>query len=175
MAKIVCPKCSGKFKIRLFEDLVSGYECQNCHGCLINIQDLNILDEEDALNVNVGSVELVQEDNVKALICPLSGTIMARFKFSNNSDRYLEYSLLSGYIWFDQGEFNEVLKEVKIKDIPKIFSDAFQAELREKMLHNVVEQRFRDILGNRFEEVKQLKDTIHSREELIDIMNYLKA
>ena len=174
MSSIKCPSCRGRFELKIFKNILSGYECQNCQGIYLNLRDVELVSPEHKL-VEEGDLEIsVAQDNDKALVDPILGSVMRKYRYQNNPDRFVEYSFISSRVWLDKGELESISELIGLSNLPKVFSDKFQKDLRDQKISTIVDDKYKELLGDKFEVVNEPKLN-STKNELQQIMSYLNS
>lgn len=173
----MCPKCGGKFVSKYLEEGLPNYECSSCGGNWLNVNDISMwidnVDLEHDFEAHP-SETILSEDNDQALRCPFSGAMMAKYRFSAASEHYIDYSAASGSIWLDKGEWGIIKSLNLVGYVPQFFNTHWQKKVVEDSMDNHIENKYREILGDAFDEVSEFKKKFENSDLLRDIQVYLK-
>lgn len=172
-----CPSCKvGELEPAFIDELFRSHKCDHCHGDWILIEDFVAWKErhpEVSLQPDLDCEEAPQ-DSKKAMLCPLSGTIMRRFKFSAASEHRIDYSAAMGAVWLDKGEWQLLKKEGLAGSLNAIVTQAWQRNLSlettAKNLSAVYQSKFGD---QTYSKVKEIREWLQSQPNKSDLRAYL--
>ncbi len=150
-----CPKCKSDLVNGILSDRLITKHCQDCQGEWIsgvNYQtwrsertDLTI--DPDFLVKNYDLPHTASSVDWKTAPCPECGRIMSRAKIAIKNAFYLEHCLTCSGIWCDAGEW-EVLEKLGLHtNVPQVFSNTWQAEVRASHLNELERQAIVDKIG----------------------------
>lgn len=173
---MLCPKCKTVEMIdHNLEQGLSSQQCPACQGNWLLLEDYlswktNHNDEllpqhDESLNVE----EII--DTTKALICPISGSLMTKFKISHQSEHRLDISSRCGGIWLDKGEW-ELLKKFGLAlQLNQIFTDSWQNKLRSATTKEALTRLYHERFGEQdYEKLVEIRQWIehHPKRKLIE-------
>ncbi|WP_444920640.1 zf-TFIIB domain-containing protein [Microbulbifer sp. CnH-101-G] len=176
-----CTSCkNGVLKAGFLEELFRAHTCSNCGGNWILVEDYltwkrknadyQFSDNLDVLN------EEVAGDTKKAILCPVSGVIMQKFKITAGNEHRLDYSPAVGGIWLDKGEW-ELLKAEGLADsLNFLVTNEWQKKLRDSNARETFSEVYRKRFGEEtYGKVKEFREWLQNQENKADITAYLVA
>ncbi|MEO0431793.1 MAG: zf-TFIIB domain-containing protein [Cyanobacteria bacterium J06656_5] len=151
-----CPCCqtSTLTRARLDEHLAV-HACQTCEGQWVSSYDYWHWLEWQTDSGKVKSCQSMERhdptktsDNRRASFCPECNHLMRRAKVGHGLTFYLDRCSHCGGNWFDKGEW-QILKAHNIHDkVHLVFSEPWQAQLRQAEFNRVLEETYRSALGD---------------------------
>ncbi len=184
-----CPNC--KDKELLPKEIEPGLiiaECFTCDGQLFPLMNyrhwLKIqtsatktskpdVNSSEAKPAEVTRIEAV-EDSKNVKVCPNCSHFLAKFNIGSGSSNKLELCNHCDHAWLDAGEW-AMLKSLGLeKNLAKIFTDAWQYQVRKEHQREHLDERYKKILGESdFNKVKAFKDWLDQQPEKSAIKQYL--
>ncbi|NEP18649.1 MAG: zf-TFIIB domain-containing protein, partial [Leptolyngbya sp. SIO4C1] len=161
-----CPVCQTAALTRTrLEEFLSVRACNSCSGYWISSYDYwhwlewhgqtqdqphghshSHLHDHAHSHHSVPNIPIVE--NRRAVFCPDCGHIMRKAKVSHSLDFYLDRCSHCGGFWFDQNKW-ELLRSHDLHSVVHlIFSDTWQAQIRQAEFKEVLEQTYRTALGD---------------------------
>jgi len=106
-----CTSChQGILSPSFIDGLFRAHTCTVCGGNWVLIEDYVSWKERNPdIQFSVAATYEVEESNT-ALLCPVTGTIMRKFRLTSKNAHRLDYSSSVGGVWLDKGEW-ELLKQ----------------------------------------------------------------
>ena len=159
-----CPQCKG-YQLEpkeLEPGLVAG-SCTKCQGALVSLMNYRFwADQQEPAETKVEEAVIESEDNNKAQVCPKCTKLMTKFQIGTGSSNRLDLCTGCDEAWLDKGEW-KLLKQLDLADkLPKIFTDAWQRNIRLERQEKIHKQRYEKLLGvedfSRLDEFKQWLD-----------------
>lgn len=149
-----CPCCqtSTLKRIRL-DEYLAAHACETCEGQWISSYDYWHWLEWQPNSRKIkqcDSVDLKESisDNRRASFCPECNHLMRRAKVGHGLEFYLDRCSHCGGHWFDKGEW-ETLQAHNIHDkVHLVFSESWQSQLRQAEFNRVLEETYRNALGD---------------------------
>ena len=149
-----CPCCqtSTLKRVRL-DDYLSAHACETCEGQWISSYDYWHWLEWQPESREIRQCESVGlgdsvSDNRRASFCPECHHLMRRAKVGHGLSFYLDRCAHCGGNWFDKGEW-ETLKAHNMHDkVHLVFSEPWQAQIRQAEFNRVLEETYRSALGD---------------------------
>ena len=175
-------KCTSCKKGTLVPSFIEGqfraHTCDNCHGNWILIEDYVAWKERNPNYQFANDIQFNTDgtDSNKALLCPITGTIMRKFRISSSTDHRVDYSNAVGGIWLDQGDW-ELLKEKGLAGtLNAVVTQHWQQQIREQS----TKQHFADIYQDKFgketyDKVKEFRQWLEGQPHKGDLRAYIMA
>ena len=174
-----CTQCNtGTLRPGFIDSLFRAHICDNCGGNWILIEDFVSWREknpEHQFNQDL-QVEEEASESARALLCPVSGALMSKFRISSHNNHRLDYSAAVGGIWLDKGEW-ELLKEAGVAgSLNHIVTRSWQHQLREKTAKEHFDELYRAKFGEEaYTKIKELRRWLQAQPNKADLRNYLLA
>ncbi len=174
-----CTSCnSGFLKPSFIEGQFRAHTCTDCAGNWILIEDYVAWLERNPdyqFSENI-AFESEATDTKKALICPVSGTIMRKFRISATNKHRIDYSSAVGGIWLDRGEWELLKIEGLAGSLNAVVTRQWQSQIRE----NSAEQNFRNLYKDKFgidtyEKVREFRSWLNEQPQKADLRAYILA
>jgi Zn-finger nucleic acid-binding protein len=174
-----CTNCKkGELTPSYIDKQFKAHTCSNCEGNWILIEDYaswKELNPEHSYS-NDDSTKFETEETKKALLCPVSGTIMRKFKISNTTEHRLDYSVATGGVWLDKGEWELLKQEGLAGFLNSVLTAPWQKNIR---LNNTIDN-FSEIYKNKFgqdsyEKLKEFRKWLIKQDNKSDLKAYILA
>lgn len=175
-----CTSCKNGTLIPSFIDgQFRAHTCSNCGGNWILIEDYVAWKERNSdyeFSNDIHFEETEVTDSKQALLCPVSGTIMRKFRISAENEHKLDYSAVVGGLWLDKGEWELLKNEGLAASLNAVVTQNWQRNIRQ----NSAKQNFAEIYEAKFGEdtyskVKEMRAWLSSQEQKADLRAYLLA
>ena len=112
-------------------------------------------------------------DAPQAKICPDCGRILIKFKVGHGIDFKLDHCNGCNGVWFDQNEW-EVLENRNLHDeIHKIFTTAWQNEIRLEEKNNYFDEMYQQKFGSDYLKIKEFKAWMDEHQLKTTILAFL--
>lgn len=167
-----CPSCvNGILVDSYLEKSFSCKTCESCEGHWILLEDFLQWREQDGQE-NIEAVDIAFElsETTRAMVCPVSGKLMLKFKISNETSHKLDLSPSVNGIWLDKGEW-EYLKQAGLAGrINSIFTEPWQRQIRKEKAYQVFDDMYREQFGeDDYSKLKELREWLnnHPRKKLL--------
>ncbi|KZX84254.1 hypothetical protein A3715_30420, partial [Oleiphilus sp. HI0009] len=145
-----CPQCKGyELEPRELEPGLIVGACTKCDGALISLMNYRFwADQQSQTCEVVSTVEVAEaEDNNVAQVCPKCSKFMTKFQIGTESVNRLDMCNGCDEAWLDKGEW-QLLKTLDMADkLPKIFTDAWQRNIRIERQEKLHKKRYANLLG----------------------------
>jgi Zn-finger nucleic acid-binding protein len=111
-----------------------------------------------------------------ALICPMTGVIMQKFRIDAETEHKLNYSHVVGAVWLDKGEWS-MLKEMGYAgSLNKVFTLHWQKMIRENKTHAKFAKLYRTKFGHMdYERVRLFRHWLEHHPKKSELIAYLNA
>lgn len=174
-----CPLCqkTDLTPVKLSYDLPA-LGCTSCGGVLLSLilysdwreRHPNELPPKAARREG-GDLEI--EDTKNALLCPKCRGLMTKYRASADARNVLDLCAHCDEVWFDRGEWSQVEDLALSGQLTRVFSDRWQNDLRKADVAKRAEQRYREQLGDVFEEMSALRERLQDHPKAKEILAYL--
>lgn len=170
-----CPQCKGyRLEPKMLEEGLLAASCIKCEGALLPLMNYRYwIDQQPEVVTDTQNTE-VAEDNEKAQLCPKCRHLMTKYRIGSNSLNRIDLCSACDEAWLDKGEW-QLLKQLDLHEkLPRIFTDAWQRNIRQKRSEALQRKRYIEMLGeadhNRLTDFKVWLDN-HSEKQ--SILRYL--
>jgi Zn-finger nucleic acid-binding protein len=174
-----CTSCNESNLMPSFIDnLFRAHNCNHCGGNWILIEDFLSWKEKNpeysfAENIEYGE-EL--EESAKALLCPVTGALMSKFRMSSKTKHRVDYSLSVGGIWLDAGEWELLKEEGLAGSLNILVTQSWQKKIRTETTKN----NFSDIYAEKFgaesyAKIKEVRQWLQAQPQKADLRAYMLA
>ncbi|MGB0664605.1 MAG: zf-TFIIB domain-containing protein [Pontibacterium sp.] len=172
-----CPKCKTvKLKPSFLEPALRSHECVHCDGDWILIEDIvSWLEQTKPMFSGDESAVFLEDDSKTALICPLTGQLMQKYRINNDTDHKLDYSANVGGVWLDAGEWSYLKDQGIALQVGKIFTDAWQKQIRDNDTKAMYQALYESKFGDDYEKLKEIKSWLDSNGNKTELRRYLLA
>ncbi|WP_448547030.1 zf-TFIIB domain-containing protein [Thalassotalea fusca] len=172
-----CTSCQqGDLIPSFIEGLFRAHTCASCEGNWILIEDYVAWKERHPEHVFDERVSCEIEESKHALLCPVTGTIMRKFRLSNTTEHRIDYSASVGGVWLDNGEW-ELLKQEKLAgSLNAVLTAYWQRNVRMNSTKDNFVEIYKDKFGEEdYQTVKEMRDWLSSQPNKHDLKAYLLA
>ncbi|MFD2178003.1 hypothetical protein [Veronia pacifica] len=174
-----CTNCeNGRLEPDFIEGQFRAHTCSACEGNWILIEDFVCWKERHPDYQFAENIEFSADasETKKALLCPVTGSIMRKFRISASNAHRVDYSNAVGGIWLDKGEWELLKSEGLAGSLNAVVTQQWQSRIREQN----AEQQFVDLYNDKFGEdsyqkVKSLRDWLNQHPQKADLRAYLLA
>ena len=174
-----CTACHKGTLIPSFIDsLLRAHACDQCGGNWVLIEDFLSWREHSSQPVDVVDTQYQEEpqDSEKALLCPVTGALMTKFKVSAASTHRVDYSASVGGIWLDKGEWELLKQEGIASSLSTIVTRSWQVDIRKEETKNhfidIYESKFGD---ENYAKIKAMREWLQAQPQKVDLRAYLLA
>lgn len=171
-----CPGCKADALVPSFlEDSFRARSCKSCRGSWILIEDFVYWSERNGpIDSQKLGVQYVPEDSKHALICPVTGGIMQKYRISNGSDHKLDYSPQVGGVWLDPGEWDYLKEQGLAGCIGSIFTDSWQKQLRDNNTKATFTALYQRKFGHAdYEKIREVRQWLVAHPDRTELKAYL--
>jgi len=173
-----CTSChEGNLDPAYLEGLFPCHTCSYCGGNLVMLSDyLRWQDHNKSVVLGVGStLEIEAQETSKAMICPITGGIMTKYKISKDTEHRLDLSPAINAVWMDKGEW-ELLKDNDLAGrLNNIFTDHWQHDIRSQESADMLAALYERKFGNSYAVIKEFRNTLNAMESKSEVLAYLMA
>ena len=176
-----CPQCKGySLEPRELEPGLIAGVCPKCSGALVALMNYRYWVDQKAKSLAdhdeakpAASVADVA-DGEHARQCPKCSRLMSRFRIGLESDNRIDLCDSCDEAWLDKGEW-QLLKSLDLADkLPRIFTDAWQRNIRLQRQQHFMQGKYEALLGKAdFDRVDTFKQWLDQHPEREQIRLYL--
>ncbi len=174
-----CPGCKqGKLIPDYIDELFPCLSCKDCKGHWIKLIDyLYWLDRDPSASDEKGlTVDLQAEDTLNAMVCPVTGKIMLKYRLSIDNTHRVDLSPSIGAIWLDKGEWGLIKKEGLSRQLNKIFTDPWQRKIRAQRASDTLDAVYTKQFGpDAYDKLKEFRIWLDKQENKHLLMAYLHS
>ncbi|BFM18099.1 hypothetical protein R50073_42820 [Maricurvus nonylphenolicus] len=170
-----CPQCKGyRLEPKELEAGLLGAGCNKCEGVMLPLMNYRYWQDQNPVVDNIFE-DIVIEDSEQAKTCPKCSRFMSRFQVGVDTANRIDMCTGCDEAWLDKGEW-QLLKQLDLHDrLPKIFTDAWQRNIRLKKQENTQKERFQELLGESdFSKVDDFKQWLDQHPEKHQIRLFLQ-
>lgn len=171
-----CSSCKvGTLEASKLDGLFNSHSCTHCAGDLILLGDFmqwQKRNPESDLNADA-EVNVVSEETSNAMICPLSGTIMTKYRISSDTEHRLDLSPTINAVWLDKGEWNLLKEKGLANKLNTIFTNHWQHNIHDEETSETLNELYTKKFGERFSEIKLFKKTLTKMNNPREVIAYL--
>jgi Zn-finger nucleic acid-binding protein len=173
-----CPKCKKTdLHPAKIEQGLSGMGCNECNGIFLSLLYYRDWAErffDDASNSNE-VVDIAEVENThNAMSCPKCSRIMTKYRVSSAHDNRLDLCANCDEAWLDKGEW-ALLKSLSLSsNIPLVFTEQWQTQVRKQVTEDNRRKRFVGLLGEDIvEEADKVRGWLKREPKKAQILQYL--
>jgi len=174
-----CPKCKTvDLRATRIENDLPAAGCTNCSGALVSLLYYRDWAERHGSAAQPG--QNAARDDVKdtttAISCPKCGRLMTKYKISGCVANRLDVCPGCDEAWLDGGEW-DLLKALELShDLPAVFTDHWQRNIRRQVAADTRRNILRGKIGDSaLAQVESFKSWIGDQDRRHDILAYLHA
>ena len=174
-----CTSCKqGRLEPGYIDTLFSAYTCDKCGGNWIYLVDY-LSWQQNAEDFDVSglpTVAIEAEDTQQALLCPVTGSLMLKYRICHDSNHRLDLSPAVNGIWLDRGEWQLLKNRGLATSLNKIFTAPWQKQVRD----DSAKATFEGLYDDKFSEqghakLKTLRDWLADQNQRAAMIAYLAA
>lgn len=174
-----CPVCrkNDLSPVKLSYDLPA-LGCMSCGGVLLSLilysdwRDRHP-NERPASSRGEGAEAAEIDDTKNALLCPKCRGFMTKYRMRADASNVLDLCAHCDEVWFDRGEWSQVEDLALSGQLSRVFSERWQKDLRKAEFAQRAEQRYREQLGEDYEELAALRERLIGHPKAKEILAYL--
>lgn len=174
-----CPSCeNGELRDAYLEEYLPCKTCDRCGGNWILLEHYLRWKDGYASQATepADDVEIELAETKRALTCPVSGTLMLKYRISKDSEHRLDLSPSVNGVWLDKGEWS-LLKQSGLADkLNAIFTAPWQRKIRAESSRDTFEQLYRRKFGDSdYEKIREIRDWLHAHPHREALRAFLVA
>ncbi|TCI05213.1 hypothetical protein EZV61_04420 [Corallincola luteus] len=172
-----CTSCKqGDLVPSFIDGLFRAHTCNHCEGNWLLIEDYVSWKEQHPDHPFASNASLEAEDSKTALFCPVSGTIMRKFKLSADTAHRIDYSAAVGGVWLDKGEWELLKKEGLAGSLNSVLTQQWQRSIQQQSSQQTFAALYREKFGEAgYQKAKELRAWLDSQPNKADLRTYLLA
>jgi len=175
-----CTACSkGKLNPSFIDGLFRAHTCSECGGDWILIEDYAAWRERHPDYEFAKDIQFEEEkvlDKKQAILCPVTNTIMRKFKISAHNTHRLDYSSATGGLWLDKGEWELLSQEGLAGSLNALVTDSWQRKIRQDSAKENLSDIYSDKFGDDvYSKLKEMREWLKTQPQKADLRAYLMA
>lgn len=150
--------------------------CPSCSGALVSLMNYRFWADRYATASSaeeaVSEVEINESESVHS--CPKCSRLMMKYQIGAQTHHKLDLCSACDEAWLDKGEW-QLLKRLDLHDkLPKVFTDAWQRNIRKQRQEIALNERYERLLGEEsFSRVKEFRNWLLQQPNKDAIKQYL--
>lgn len=150
--------------------------CPACQGTLVSLINYRFWSDRHADKSTASEVDNTSDvkESESVHSCPKCSRLMLKYQIGPESNHKLDLCPSCDEAWLDKGEW-QLLKRLDLHGkLPKIFTDAWQRNIRKQRQENSINDRYEKLLGTEvFEKSRAFKEWLYQQPQVDDIKQYL--
>lgn len=150
--------------------------CPSCNGALVSLMNYRFwVDRYATTSVAEGSANDTAIDESESVhSCPKCSRLMVKYQVGPQTHHKLDLCSACDEAWLDKGEW-QLLKRLDLQGkLPKIFTDAWQRNIRKQRQEIALNERYEKLLGEEsFSRVKEFREWLLQQSNKDAIKQYL--
>ena len=171
-----CPSCKDQsLSPKEVEKNLVVAQCHSCEGLLVPLINYRYWLERNAASAAATTPDIAEaEDNNQAKVCPNCSRFLSKFMIGSDTNNKIELCNHCDQAWLDKGEW-QLLKSLGLEhSLAKIFTDAWQYQVRKDLKQASLDKRYQKELGDDcFAKVKAFKEWLDEQPSKAEIRQYL--
>ena len=173
-----CPVCKTKRCVTAeLEEHLKTAHCENCGGYWISHEHYETWLKhhgETLPEKSYSEVELDINDVQEAKICPDCGRILLKYKVGHGLNFFVDHCPGCGGVWLDTNEWEALQKKNLHDEIHKIFSTAWQNQIRGDQMAAKLDQAYSNRFGaDTYQKAKDIRKWFQAQPQKQAILAYL--
>lgn len=174
-----CPACHSKHTVSVsLTDNLRACKCERCGGHWIPSKHYEAW-QKSLTEILPGKpfteVEIEVKDHAGAKLCPECGKILLKYKVGHGLDFFVDHCTACGGIWLDQNEWQALAAQNLHDEIHRIFSTAWQKQIRQETLAQTMESVFKNRFGEEtYHKAKDIRAWLNAHPRKDELMAFLK-
>lgn len=150
--------------------------CPSCNGALVSLMNYRFWIDRYANKMSAvepaNDAEISESESIHS--CPKCSRLMVKYQIGLQTAHKLDLCAACDEAWLDKGEW-QLLKQLDLQGkLPKIFTDAWQRNLRKQRQELALNERYEKLLGGEsFARVKEFRDWLLQQPNKDAIKQYL--
>ena len=176
---LICPSCkTGKLKPGFIDELFRCQTCSDCEGNWIYLENyLHWLGRDKSEPNSIEPlVEKDENDTKNAMVCPVTGQIMLKYRISNKTSHRLDLSPSIYAIWLDKNEWELIKKEGLSRQLNQIFTEPWQRKVKSDQTKETLEAMYFEEFGEvDYAKLKEVRNWLGENDKKQSMLAYLLA
>ena len=172
-----CTACrQGTLQPSFMDSLFRAHTCDYCGGNWVFIEDFLAWREQNSEYDFAQNFRLEEdvEETSRALLCPVTGAIMTKFRISTNTHHRVDYSASVGGVWLDKGEWQLLKKEGVAGHLSSIVTQSWQDDVRRQGTKESFEAIYLSRFGEEdYKKAKALREWFQAHPKKADLRCYI--
>jgi len=170
-----CPQCADSTLVHaLLTEGLAAYSCGKCFGTLVSLAAYRGWREGTGKGQLPQTPAAVAEseapDSIAAKKCPKCRSLMSKYRISAEQTNRLDYCPHCDEVWLDDGEWHLVEGLALSGDFARMFTQAWQNTVRGEVTEAMETERLRDLLGDDYGRVEELREWIQAHPRRMEIL-----
>ena len=150
--------------------------CPTCEGSLLSLMNYRFWVDRFATDTeqkaDASSTDVAESESVNC--CPKCNRLMTKYQIGLGSEHKLDLCAACDEAWLDRGEW-QLLASLDLQGkLPKIFTDAWQRNIRKQRQEQALNERYEKLLGaGIFNQAKEFKQWLYKQPQRDAIKQYL--
>ncbi|MGR9053140.1 MAG: TFIIB-type zinc ribbon-containing protein [Gammaproteobacteria bacterium] len=176
-----CPHCKDQtLKPTALAEGLPAETCARCGGALVSLLSYRVWIERNPVAAQLAreqqSDSRVEADDTRtALNCPKCSGIMTKYRIASAADNKIDLCVRCNDVWLDDGEWELIQSLHLTGKLPEIFYDSWQKRIRKEQSEVLKEQKFKELLGDDYDEIVRIRDWIAGHEQRRTLLDFLNA
>lgn len=174
-----CTSCNnGRLEPGYIDNLFSAHTCDKCGGNWVYLGDYLAWQQnaQDFDSSEQPAATITADETEKALLCPVSGSLMLKYRISHDSEHRLDLSPAVNGIWLDRGEWQLLKERGLATSLNKIFTAPWQKQIRDDSAKATLEGLYDEKFGtDGHQKLKDLRTWLSDQDQRAAMIAYLAA
>lgn len=150
--------------------------CPGCEGSLLSLMNYRFWVDRygsaAAPEQEDHTAEVAESESVNS--CPKCRRLMTKYQIGQGTDHKLDLCAACDEAWLDKGEWQLLARLDLQGKLPKIFTDAWQRNIRKQRQEQALNERYEKLLGAEvFSKVSEFKKWLYNEQQCDAIKQYL--
>ena len=172
-----CTSCKqGELIPSFIEGQFRAHTCSKCSGNWILIEDYVAWKERNPEFSFDENLQYDIDESKQAILCPVTGTIMRKFRLSTATEHRIDYSASVGGVWLDKGEWELLKKERLAGSLNTVLTAHWQRNIRTNSTKENFAEIYQDKFGaEAYSKIKALREWLYQQPNKADLRAYMLA
>lgn len=174
-----CTACKqGRLVPSFLDTLFRCHTCDHCGGNWVLIEDYVAWQERHPdYPFQEAALEPAETgDTSRALVCPVTGTLMSKFRIQSNNPHKLDYSTRVGGVWLDKGEWEMLKAEGLAGCLHVLVTEPWQQKIRADQTRATFAQLYRSRFGEAdYAKAQDIRAWLQDHPHRAELRSYLLA